>query len=315
MLLHSFVLALSLIALTYSSDKFVDGASGIARRMGISPFVVGITIVALGTSAPEAIVSISASLSGASDMVIGNVLGSNIANLALAFGIASIILPLTVESRIIKRELPMLLSSTALAGYVIANDHLGYFDAIMLLAMLAITLFFISMPSSESAPNRLPALPPPTSSSKWKDVFTFTLGLVALSLSAKACVWSASNIATQLGMSDLMVGLTVVAIGTSLPEIAASVASALKRQPGIAIGNVVGSNLFNTLLVLSIPGFIAPGAVSDIAQARDYPVLIGLTVILSLALLVFKKSFVPRYVGIILVGIYIAYVSILYNAA
>lgn len=310
MILYITVLIVGLIVLTWSADKFVDSAGGLAYKLGISPLLVGMTVVAMGTSAPEAVVAMSASLKDAPDMVIGNALGSNIANIALVLGLTALIMPVPVCFRIVKKELPLMLAATGLAGYALANGILGVFDAMMMIALLAFSLWWLFR-SDESDPLEVPEI---SRRSTMNTIFWFFLTVILLGASAHALVWSASEIALSMGISDLVVGLTIVAIGTSLPELAASVMSAIKRQHDIAIGNIIGSNMFNILLVLAIPGFMAPGDVADLAEQRDYPILLLISMLFALLLVWKRHGVLGRWVGAILLSSYIGYLVLIGTA-
>ncbi len=303
-----------LILLVWSADKFVLGAAATAKNFGMSPMLIGLTIVSFGTSAPEILVSFMASTSGAGDLAIGNALGSNIANIALVLGITALIAPLPVKSGVLKKELPLLLGVTILAGVLIFDLHLGQLDGIILLITLGVCLYLFSR-FQKNAPQdaladdeeELPSLENRTA------IFWLIIGLVILACSSKLLVWGASEIAYSLGVSKLVVGLTIVAIGTSLPELAASVASALKNHHDIAIGNVVGSNIFNLVAVMAIPGLIAPIGMDEIVFQRDYVVMLGLTFLLLAFALWQKPPSISRFEGGILASAYAGYLVLLYT--
>ena len=303
-----------LILLVWSADKFVLGAAATAKNFGMSPMLIGLTIVSFGTSAPEILVSFMASTSGAGDLAIGNALGSNIANIALVLGITALIAPLPVKSGVLKKELPLLLGVTILAGVLIFDLHLGQLDGIILLITLGVCLYLFSR-FQNNAPQdaladdeeELPSL------ENRKAIFWLIIGLVILACSSKLLVWGASEIAYSLGVSKLVVGLTIVAIGTSLPELAASVASALKNHHDIAIGNVVGSNIFNLVAVMAIPGLIAPIGMDEIVFQRDYVVMLGLTFLLLAFALWQKPPSISRFEGGILASAYAGYLVLLYT--
>ena len=303
-----------LILLVWSADKFVLGAAATAKNFGMSPMLIGLTIVSFGTSAPEILVSFMASTSGAGDLAIGNALGSNIANIALVLGITALIAPLPVKSGVLKKELPLLLGVTILAGVLIFDLHLGPLDGIILLMTLGVCLYLFSR-FQKNAPQdaladdeeELPSL------ENRKAIFWLIIGLVILACSSKMLVWGASEIAYSLGVSKLVVGLTIVAIGTSLPELAASVASALKNHHDIAIGNVVGSNIFNLVAVMAIPGLIAPIGMDEIVFQRDYVAMLGLTFLLLAFALWQKPPSISRFEGGILASAYAGYLVLLYT--
>lgn len=304
MLYPILAIILGLIGLVWSADRFVEGAAATARRAGMSKLLIGMTIVSVGTSAPEIVVSIMASLDGTPDIATGNALGSNIANIGMVLGVTALVAPIPVHFGLVRRELPLLLAATALAGYALSNSALSRLDGILLLALLIFTivwLFKVDAPSEEEAGDDIPDM------TAGRAIFWLLIGLAVLIASSHALVWGATDIAEAFGVPELIIGLTVIAIGTSLPELAASVASALKRHHDIAIGNIIGSNLFNILAVLPMPGLIAPGPVDGSAISRDYPVMLGLTLLLAALLIWQRRGKVGRGPGVILLGCYLAY--------
>lgn len=283
MLVSLAAVAAGLILLTYSADRFVLGAASIARVLGAPPLLIGITIVGIGTSAPEVLVSLSASFSGAPSIAVGNAVGSNITNLALVLGVTALISPLAVASGILKRELPLVLIVSLLAYYLCSDLILSRVEgAVLFVGFLGMLGWMVSLARSGTSDDPMIAelsehendaqLP---KSKAWMWV---AFGMIMLPASAQLLVWGASEIARTFGIPDLVIGLTIVAIGTSLPELAASVASALRGEAELALGNVLGSNLFNILLVLGLPGLIAAPALDSELLARDLPVMLGLTV-------------------------------------
>ncbi|QJQ98583.1 MULTISPECIES: calcium/sodium antiporter [Halomonas] len=307
MLVPLIVVLLGLAALLWSADRFVGAAAATAHRAGMSTLLVGMTVVALGTSAPEMVVSTMAALDGIPDLATGNALGSNIANIGLVLGITALIVPIPVRFSIVRRELPLLLGATGLAGYALANGILGRFDALFLLLLLVFSLWWLFRADSPDAPHpdagEIPDMALP------RALAWLAATLLVLAAGSRAVVWGASELALGLGVSELAIGLTVVAIGTSLPELAACVASALKRHHDIAIGNVIGSNLFNLLLVLPIPGLLAPGPSDPAAAGRDYPVMLALTLALGMLLLWQRRGRVGRLPGALLAATYLGYLA------
>ncbi|WP_458576233.1 calcium/sodium antiporter [Aliamphritea spongicola] len=302
------------VVLVWSADRFVDGAAATAKNFGMSPMLIGLTIVSFGTSAPEILVSAMASTSGAGGLAIGNALGSNIANIGLVLGVTALITQLPVKSGVLKREIPLLLGVTLLAGLVLFDQYLGLTDALMLAAALIFSLFMFArfQKSAEndelaSEEEELPDMTTP------KALFWLVVGLALLAISSRALVWGATEIAVALGVSDLVIGLTIVAIGTSLPELAASVASALKGHTDIAIGNIVGSNIFNIAAVMAVPGFLAPIAFDAVVVWRDYGVTLGLTALLLVLALWQKPPRISRPEGALLLIGYAAYLGVLYE--
>ncbi|MEH6576371.1 MAG: calcium/sodium antiporter [Amphritea sp.] len=314
MLYPIIALLIGFIVLVWSADRFVIGAAGTARNFGMSPMLIGLTVVSFGTSAPEILVSTMAASTGAGELAVGNALGSNIANIGLVLGITALIAPLPVKSAVLKREVPLLIAITLLAGGVLYDLHLGYVDSILLcLSLIACLFLFARFQRSASAKDiedeteELPELP--TS----KAIFWLILGLVLLAASSRLLVWGATEIALELGISELIIGLTIVAIGTSLPELAASVASALKGHTDIALGNIVGSNIFNIAAVMAVPGLIAPIDLDSMVLWRDYGVTLSLTLLLAVFALWQKPPRISRYEGAMLVFAYAAYLSLLYT--
>lgn len=305
-----------LVILVWSADRFVLGAAASARLMGVSPLVIGLTIVSLGTSAPEMFVSTMAALDGAGALAVGNAIGSNIANIALVLGVTALVAAIPIQKKLIKKEIPLLLLVTIIAGLVLADLSLDLFDALILITALVVAIYLLFQQSSDSGEAiidddeqaEIDAMPAK------KAIFWLIVGLAALLISSKMLVWGATSIAQAFGISDLVIGLTVVAIGTSLPELAASVTSALKGHHDIAIGNIIGSNIFNLLAVLPIPGLIAPLIIESAVMERDYMVMLGLTISLVVIIgLSYRRGVIPRFTGIILLASYVAYMGLLYS--
>lgn len=303
-----------LVLLVWSADRFVIGAAATARNFGMSPMLIGLTIVSFGTSAPEMLVSYMASINDAGDLAVGNALGSNIANIALVLGITAIIAPLPIRSGVLRKELPLLLVVTILAGMLLLDLKLTLVDSLVLLSMLGMSLYLFQRFQKTASPGdtaseeeELPELK--TSSA----MFWLILGLVILAGSSRLLVWGATEVALALGVSELIIGLTIIAIGTSLPELAASVASALKGHHDMAIGNVVGSNIFNLVAVMAIPGLIAPLAIDSMVLLRDYGVMLGLTATLIIFGLIQKPPSINRVEGGLLTALYAGYLVLLYN--
>jgi len=314
MLYPILALIVGLILLVWSADRFVLGAAATAKNFGMSPMLIGLTIVSFGTSAPEILVSLMASTSGAGDLAIGNALGSNIANIALVLGITALIAPLPVKSGVLKKELPLLLGVTLLAGILLFDLHLGIIDGIILLIALAVCLYLFSHFQKNATQDTLSDDEDeiPTMANR-SAIFWLITGLIILAISSRMLVWGASEIAFSLGVSKLVVGLTIVAIGTSLPELAASIASALKNHHDIAIGNVVGSNIFNLVAVMAIPGLVSPIGMDAIVLQRDYIAMLGLTFALLAFALWQKPPSINRFEGSILTCAYAGYLVLLYT--
>lgn len=320
MLLFATAIIAGLLLLVWSSDHFVDGASSIARNIGISPLIVGMLIIGLGTSAPEMLVSAAAALQGNPGLGIGNAIGSNITNITFVLGVTAIFYVLPVHSSLLKKELPLVLVSAILAWLLMMDGHLSRIDSLILFTALASILSWMVMSAKKEAKNHDPLIDEtieelPEKLSTNKAYFWTITGLVFLLISTKMLVWGASNIASLYGVSDLIIGLTIVAIGTSLPELAATISSARKGETDLAVGNIVGSNLFNTLGVLAIPSLIQPLQLPDAALSRDMPIMLILTVVLLIfSFGFFKRSRykITRVKGIVLLSAFIAYESLLY---
>ncbi|GGK80731.1 calcium/sodium antiporter [Amphritea balenae] len=314
MLYPIIALIIGFIILVWSADRFVIGAAASAKNFGMSPMLIGLTVVSFGTSAPEILVSAMAATTGAGGLAVGNALGSNIANIGLVLGITALIAPLPVKSKVLKQEVPLLLAITLLAGGVLYDLYLGGFDAILLLLSLIGCLFlfarFQRSASDDEIADEEEELP---DLSTGKAIFWLLFGLTLLAGSSRLLVWGATEIASAMGISELIIGLTIVAIGTSLPELAASVASALKGHTDIALGNIVGSNIFNIAAVMAVPGFLAPVTLESVVLWRDYGVTFGLTALLAIFALLQRPPKINRAEGGLLVIAYAAYLGLLYN--
>jgi len=303
-----------LIILTWSADRFVDGASGLANNFGISPMIIGLTIVAFGTSAPEIMVSAMAAWQGNSGLAIGNAIGSNITNMALVLGVAALIVPLSVKSKTLSREFPLMLVVMLIALALLYNGVLSRLNGITLLTgMVMMILWNIHLARSAPVDDPLEGgfnakLPEAISTgSTW---WLFVSGLIALLVSSQMLVWGAVGIAAAFGISDLIIGLTIVAIGTSLPELGATVRAVRKGEHDMAVGGIVGSNLFNILGVLGIAAVIDPGNFDSAVLTRDFPLMIALAVALYLMARGLRNTGsgnISRVEGGILLAIFIAY--------
>ncbi|MFN2339306.1 MAG: calcium/sodium antiporter [Gammaproteobacteria bacterium] len=311
------VIIIGFALLVWGANRFVTGAAATARNLGVSPLIIGLTIVGFGTSAPEILVSIVAALQGNPGLAVGNALGSNITNVALILGLTAIIAPLQVNSQILRREFPILLTIMLVALLLLWDNHLGFMDGGILVGgmfVLAAGVVWLGLRSQQTEPmigefdTEIPR-----DLSTGKALLWTLLGLVVLMVSSRMLVWGSVEIAHALGVSDLVIGLTIVAIGTSLPELAASVMSALKGEHDIAIGNVIGSNMFNLLAVLGLPGLIYPAAIDPSVVTRDFPVMIGLTLLLLvLSYGVRGHGHIKRFEGAFLLACYGGYLALLY---
>jgi len=323
MLIQVLILLLSLIVLVWSADKFVFGASSLARNLGVSPMIIGLTIVAMGSSAPEMMVAATASFQGNPDTAIGNAIGSNITNIALVLGLTALLQPLTVSSSTIKREIPLILAVTALAYWMLADYHFSFIEgAILITGFFAyiITLLIITLRRAKIAPVNDPMIleaesEVPEAVNTTQSVLWLIVGMILLPVSAHFLITSAEFIARSFGISDLVIGLTIVALGTSLPELAASIASIIKKEDDLALGNIIGSNIFNILAVLSLTGLIAPGGIDENAATRDAPYMLGTTLLLFV--LCFSRKLgnfrVTRIKGFLLLMVFVAYQILLFS--
>lgn len=303
-----------LILLVWSAERFVLGASAMARNLGVSPLIIGMTIMGFGTSAPEMLVSAMAASGGNPAMGVGNAIGSNITNIGLVLGATALILPLSVASSTIRREYPVLFAITLLAGVLLWDGELGRMDGAILLAgviLMVAWLIWLALHTRNSDPLEVEfETEIPTTMATGIALLWAVLGLALLVVSSRILVWGAVNIAQAFGISDLVIGLTIIAVGTSLPELAASMMSALKGEDDMAVGNVIGSNMFNLLAVLGLPGLIAPSAMEAAVLERDFPVMVGLTVALFLMAYGFRgPGRINRIEGAILLVGYVAYMT------
>jgi len=307
-----------LAVLSLAADRFVYGASALAKNMGISPMIIGLTIVAMGSSAPEIIVSATASLNGNVNTAVGNAIGSNITNIALVLGLTALLKPLIIASSTLKREMPVLLLVSLLATYMLSDLILSRFEGtilIILFFLVIAALIWLSFHLEKGDPliaeteSEIPSNVPNSKAIMW-----LIAGLILLPLSAGYMVDSAVIIAKALGLSDLVIGLTIIAIGTSLPELAASIAGVLKNEDDMALGNIIGSNIFNVLAVMAMPGLIAPGAIDADAAQRDVYIMLGLNFLLILLSFNFRGvRRINRLEGLLLISCFIAYQFLLFS--
>lgn len=286
LIINLIAMAAGIALLVWGADRFVNGAASIARMLNVSPLLIGLTIVALGTSAPEILVSAVAALQGNGGLALGNALGSNITNIGLVLGVSAIVAPITVRSSLLKKEMPLLLMVTLFASYLLWNGQLTQLEGGLLLGGLVAVIAWMGWSAKRSEALALLPDEEPEVLSQKTAIIQFVVGLTTLLLGSRALVWGAVNTASSFGVSDTVIGLTIVALGTSLPELAASLSSAMKGEHDIAIGNVLGSNLFNLLAVLGIAGAIAPTDVDSSVITTDIPLMLGLTgalVVMSVA--------------------------------
>ncbi|CAM2010316.1 Calcium/sodium antiporter [Acanthopleuribacter pedis] len=284
MLVNVVILVGALLVLLFSAGWFISGASVLAEKMGIPPLLIGMIIIGFGTSSPELLVSVQAAMDNNAALAIGNAVGSNITNITLILGLTAVLAPIAVQSNIVRRELPFLLVATTVLFALGWDGLLSRVDAVILLSLFAVILGWAMVlarqtPDDALADDVTKELNEVTMSSK-KAAVLVAVGLVLLTLSSRWLVSSAVQLATALGVSELMIGLTIVALGTSSPELAASVIAARKGEHDLALGNVLGSNLFNTLGAIGAAGLTRPLPVTETLVFRDMPVLLLVTLLL-----------------------------------
>ncbi|EAW28691.1 putative Na:Ca transport protein (CacA family) [Alteromonadales bacterium TW-7] len=289
------ILILGFAALVWSADRFVYGAAALAKNFGVPTLIVGLTVVAMGSSAPEMMVSASAALAGKTDTAVGNAIGSNITNILLVLGITALFRPLSVSSSTLKREIPLVLIVSLATWYIFSDNYFSLAEGVALLIGFVVFiggLIIVSLRAKnqtdpfvseacDEVPNDVPTK---------KAVIWLVIGMVLLPVSAHFLIDSAVDIAKYFGLSDLVIGLTIIAIGTSLPELAASIAGVLKNEDDLALGNIVGSNIFNILAVLPFAGIINPSVIDPSVANRDILIMIGATVALIIMSLNFRGA-------------------------
>ncbi|WP_312670673.1 calcium/sodium antiporter [Pseudescherichia sp.] len=313
MLLAMALLIIGLLLVVYSADRLVFAASILCRSVGIPPLIIGMTVVTIGTSLPEIIVSMAASLHGQMDLAIGTALGSNTVNILLILGLAALFHPFTVHSDILRREIPLMLIVSALAGVVLYDGQLSRADGLFLLLLAVLWLVFIvkigRQGNDSLTREQLAELPREGSLS----VAFLWLGvaLIVMPMATRMVIDNATVLANVLGMSELTIGLTVIAIGTSLPELATAIAGARKGEDDIAIGNIIGSSIINIAIVLGLPALIVPGSFNPLAFTRDYGVMLVVSVIFAL-LCWRRQRQTGRGAGALLLGGFIIWMAMLY---
>ena len=303
-----------LAVLVVGADVLVRGASRLAVSFGVSPLVVGLTVVAFGTSAPEMAVSVGSALAGTPDLAIGNVVGSNIANVLLILGISALITPLLVDEQIIRQEIPIMIGASALLVVMALDGNIGLLESIALFGLvIAYTVFLVvqSRRASKSVQDEFETeIPTSTWDRHWAvQVGLIAAGLVMLVVGADWLVDSAVAFARAFGVSDLVIGLTVVAVGTSMPEIATSIVAAIRGQRDIAVGNVVGSNVFNILAVLGAAGIAAGAGLPVSEAARNFDLWVMLAVAFACLPIMITGREIARWEGVVFLAYYAAYTA------
>jgi cation:H+ antiporter len=312
MLTYSAVTVAGFALLIWGADRFVIGAAATARNLGVPTLLIGLTVVAIATSAPEILVSITAALNDNTQLAVGNAVGSNIANIGLVLGVTALVRPMEVRSTILRREMPALLAVTLLTVMLFMDSFLGRIDGVLLIGGMILVLRWLVMlglrskgadPLQQEIAAELPAAMPMIQAIGW-----LALGLVVLLLGAKLLVWGASHLAMELGVSNFVIGLTVVAVGTSLPELAVSIVSALKQEHDIALGTIIGSNMFNCLAVIGPAGLIRPALFDPQLLHLHFPVMIALTLVMFALTYNFTGSGrISRLEGAILLAVFVGY--------
>lgn len=284
MIFSVLAVVVGLVVLVWSADRFVDGAVGVAQFLGMSTFLIGMLVVGFGTSAPEMVVSILSALNDTPQLALGNAYGSNIANIALILGATALVAPVVVKKQAMLRDIPILVLMTVLTVLLLKDGNVSFADgAVLLVAFVALTLFNILMGLKEKRNHEKESSEEsvPVKVSIGKSILWLLVGISLLIVSSRLLVWGAVNIAQALGVSNLLIGLTIVAVGTSLPELASSIAAARRGENDLAVGNVIGSNAFNTLVVVGIAAVIAPiGSTDPEVLSRDLPIMSALTLLL-----------------------------------
>ena len=311
-------LIVGFVALIWSADRFVSGAAATASNLNVSKVLIGLTVVSVGTSAPELLVALAAALEGSSSLAIGNAIGSNIANIGLVLGVTAIVAPLPFAPGVLKLELPWLVAGTLLALFCLFDLWLGTIDGLLLLAGLWLIMYRLMRKQRgaahgirETLEEELEELPAMTTG---RGLLWSGIGLVVLLAAAWVLVWAATEIARLLGVSELVIGLTIVAVGTSLPELAATLGAAIKGHPDIAIGNVVGSNILNILAVLAVPALLHPVGIDPEVLWRDYGMMAALTTLLVLfAYAIGSRPVITRFEGCVMVLAWTGYMLLLYH--
>lgn len=320
MLMQALMFALGLVALIAGAEAMVRGASRLAASWGISPLVVGLTVVAFGTSAPEMAVSVGAALSGSSDLAIGNVVGSNIANILLILGISALVAPLLAAEQIIRQEVPIMIGASLLVVVMALDGGIGRVEAALLFVLVIAYTVFLVVQSRRASQATADEFASEIPTSQWDRHWSVQAALVLgglglLVLGADWLVGAAVAVARVMGVSDLVIGLTVVAVGTSMPEIATSLIAALRGQRDIAIGNVIGSNIFNLLAVLGAAGMVSTGGLDVPEAARNFDLWVMLAVAFACLPILLTGSEIARWEGAVFLGYYVAYTLYLVLAA
>ncbi|WP_404417433.1 calcium/sodium antiporter [Vreelandella aquamarina] len=313
MLMPVLAVLLGLVLLIWSAEKFIDGAAATSRWLGLSPLLIGMLVIGFGTSAPEMMVSVLAAIQGSPGLAVGNAYGSNIANIGLVLGAVALLAPLAVDSGVVRREMPVLLAVTLLTGWMLLDGWVSRWEAVLLLAVLVllITISIIYSRSSQDDAfvDEVSAILENQPMSRGNALMWTLVGLTLLIISSRLLVWGAVDIAVAFGVSELIIGLTVVAIGTSLPELASSISALRRKEHEMVLGNVVGSNLFNTLGVVGLAGIIVPIETGSEVLTRDWLVMLVMTVMMMLFAFSWRgrTRLINRWEGGFLLLVFVAY--------
>ncbi|QKN40435.1 calcium/sodium antiporter [Escherichia coli] len=316
MLLATALLIVGLLLVVYSADRLVFAASILCRTFGIPPLIIGMTVVSIGTSLPEIIVSLAASLHEQRDLAVGTALGSNIINILLILGLAALVRPFTVHSDVLRRELPLMLLVSVVAGSVLYDGQLSRSDGIFLLFLAVLWLLFIVKLARQAERQGTDSLTREQLAELPREgglpvALWLGIALIIMPVATRMVVDNATVLANYFAISELTMGLTAIAIGTSLPELATAIAGVRKGENDIAVGNIIGANIFNIVIVLGLPALITPGEIDPLAYSRDYSVMLLVSIIF--ALLCWRRSPQPgRGVGVLLTGGFIVWLAMLY---
>lgn len=308
-----------LILLVYGANLFIDGAAGIAVHLGISPLIIGLTIVGMATSAPEILVGMVAALNGKTEIAIGNALGSNIANMSLVLGFTAMLIPITITSQTLKHEFYIMMIAAVLALLLMLDQNIGKMDAGILLTATILTLFAIVRLSGKNRADEPLTEEFKSETSVYQDsgigklTGLFIIGLILLLGGSNLLVECSVIIAKYYGMSDLLIGLTIIAVGTSLPELAASITAARKNEADIMVGNIIGSNIFNIFAVIGLSALIHPTNFDRLVLTRDLPCVIGLSLLMGWMIFIYNSGKFSRWEGFLLFLSFITYQYYLFN--
>lgn len=304
------------LGLLWSADRFIEGSAAIAENLGVSKFIIGLTIVAFGTSAPEVVVSLSSAFNKAGDLAVGNALGSNLANIGMVMGITALLFPLPFKRALLSQEFPIMLAIMAVAGWLLSDGQLKFWEGMALISLLIPLIIWLAKFKKSHLDEDIEDLPhyPMPKATMW-----FVIGLVLLVVSAEILVWGAKEVALDFGVSPLIIGLTVVAVGTSLPELAASITGARQGHHDLAIGNIIGSNIFNLLLVMGLAPVAETVSMEKEVFSRDFVFMAAISLFLAVAMIACvlmkkdgKKPTISRPIGLILLLLYAGYYYLLF---